>query len=95
MITFNTCRSWWGGCQINTVRDRALKPVYNFLNSSRYIYPYSRDPSYVPAAIYSQQYVGSISAVSRVRSLMSAGSFFRTAAGNRAPTVYSFQFRDR
>ena len=28
--------------------------------------------------------LGSISAVSRVRSLMSAGSFSRTAAGNRA-----------
>ena len=34
--------------------------------------------------IDSQSTVGSISAVSRVRSLMSAGSFSRTAAGNRA-----------
>ena len=34
--------------------------------------------------------VGSISAVSRARSLMSAGSFSRTAAGNRAYEMQSF-----
>ena len=31
MITFNTCRSWWGGCQVNMVCDRAPKPMYKLL----------------------------------------------------------------
>ena len=55
MITFNTCRSWWGGGQVNMVRDRAPKPMHNFLNSSRYK-PELCTGSYLLTTVYSFQF---------------------------------------
>ena len=56
MITFNTCRSWWGGGQVNMVRDRAPKLMYNFsVNSSRYK-PELCTGSYLLATVCSFQF---------------------------------------